>query len=43
MSMEANYPWGVTNLDPRGMVGRIHVGEHEHHDFRVEFCKILSS
>ena len=22
-------PWGVANLDPRGMVGRIYVGEHQ--------------
>ena len=26
--MEANDPWGVTNLDPKGMVGRICVGDH---------------
>ena len=27
-SMGANDPWGVVNLDPRGMVGRIYVGDH---------------
>ena len=27
-SMEANDPWGVANLDPRGMIGRIYVGYH---------------
>ena len=27
-SMGANEPQGVDNLDPRGMVGRIHVGDH---------------
>ena len=27
-SMGANDPRGVTNLDPRGMVGRIYVGDH---------------
>ena len=26
--MGANDPWGVANLDPRGMVGRIYVGDH---------------
>ena len=26
--MRANEPWGVANLDPRGMVGRIHVDDH---------------
>ena len=24
----ANEPWGVANLDPKGMIGRVHVGEH---------------
>ena len=27
-SMEANDPRGVTNLDPRGMIGRIYEGYH---------------
>ena len=27
-SMEANDPRGVANLDPRGVVGRIYVGDH---------------
>ena len=27
-SMGANDPWVVANLDPRGMVGRIYVGDH---------------
>ena len=27
-SMGANDPRGVANLDPRGMVGRIYVGDH---------------
>ena len=22
-------PWGVASLDPRGMVGRIYVGDHQ--------------
>ena len=26
--MGANEPWGVANLDLRGMVGRIYVGDH---------------
>ena len=26
--MGANEPQGVANLDPRGMVGRIYVGDH---------------
>ena len=26
--MEANDPWDVTNLDPKGMIGRICVGNH---------------
>ena len=26
--MRANEPRGVANLDPRGMVGRIYVGDH---------------
>ena len=26
--MGANEPWGVANLDPRGMIGRIYVGDH---------------
>ena len=26
--MAANEPQGVANLDPRGMVGRIYVGDH---------------
>ena len=28
MSMGANDPWDVASLDPRGMVGRIYVGDH---------------
>ena len=28
MSMRANEPRGVANLDPRGMVGRIYLGGH---------------
>ena len=27
-SMEANDPWGVANLDPRGMIARIYEGFH---------------
>ena len=27
-SMRANEPRGMANLDPRGMVGSIHVGDH---------------
>ena len=27
-SMEPNDPWGVANLDPRGMIGRIYEGYH---------------
>ena len=27
--MGANDPWGVTNLDPKGMIGRIYVGNHK--------------
>ena len=49
-SMGANEPRGVANLDPRGMVGRIHVGDHltllltKHlssgpYDFREDFWK----
>ena len=26
--MGANESWGVANFDPRGMVGRIYVGDH---------------
>ena len=26
--MGANDPWGVANLNPRGLIGRIYVGEH---------------
>ena len=26
--MGINEPWGVANLDPRGMVGRIYVSDH---------------
>ena len=47
MSMEANDPQGVASLDPRGMIGRIYVGDHYTllqskyissgpHDFREE-------
>ena len=28
ISMEANDPRGVANLDPRGMIGRIYEGYH---------------
>ena len=28
MSMGAKDHWGVANLDPRGMVGKIYVGDH---------------
>ena len=28
MSVRANEPQGMHNLDPRGMVGRIYVGDH---------------
>ena len=28
MSLRANEPQGMTNLDPRGMVGRIYEGDH---------------
>ena len=27
-SMGAKEPWGLTSLDPRGMIGRIYVGDH---------------
>ena len=27
-SIKANDPWGMTNFKPRGMVGRINVGNH---------------
>ena len=27
-SLGDNDPWGVASLDPRGMVGRIYVGDH---------------
>ena len=27
-SMGDDDPWGVANLDPRGMIGRIYVGYH---------------
>ena len=27
-SMGANDPQGVASLDPRGLIGRIYVGEH---------------
>ena len=26
--MGANEPWGMANLDPRGMIDRIYVGDH---------------
>ena len=26
--MGANDPWGMANLDPRGFIGRIYVGDH---------------
>ena len=28
-SLGANDPWGVANLDPRGIVGGIYVGDHD--------------
>ena len=28
MSMRANEPQNIPNLDPRGMIGRIYVGDH---------------
>ena len=28
MSVAANEPWGVANLDNSGMIGRIYVGDH---------------
>ena len=28
-SMRANDPWGVADLDPRDMTGRIYVGYHQ--------------
>ena len=28
MSMGANDPWGMANLDPRGLISRIYVGDH---------------
>ena len=27
-SMGANDPWGMASLDPRGLIGRIYVGDH---------------
>ena len=47
-SMGANDPWGVANLDPSGVVGRIYVGDHstllhtkslssEPHGYREEY------
>ena len=27
-SVGVNDPWGMANLDPKGMVGRIYVGDH---------------
>ena len=27
-SMEANGPWAMASLDPRGLIGRIYVGDH---------------
>ena len=38
-STGANEPRGVTNLDPRGMVGRIYVGDH----LKLLHTKYLSS
>ena len=26
--MGATDPWGMANLDPRGFIGRIYVGDH---------------
>ena len=26
--MRANDPWGVANLDPRGLIGMIYVGDY---------------
>ena len=38
-SMRANEPRGVASLDPRGMVGRIYVGDH----LTLPHTKYLSS
>ena len=27
-NMGANYPWVIASLDPRGMVGRINIGDY---------------
>ena len=27
-SVEANDSWGMANLDPRDLIGRIYVGDH---------------
>ena len=27
-SVGANDPWGVASLDPRGLIGRIYIGDH---------------
>ena len=37
--MRANEPQGVANLDPRGMVGRMYVGDH----LTLLYIKYLSS
>ena len=37
--MEAKEPWGVANLDSRGMIGRIYVGDH----LTLLYTKYLSS
>ena len=50
--MGVNEPRGVVNLDPRGMVGRIYVGDHltllrtkylssEPYDFREDFFLVF--
>ena len=36
MSMGANDPRGIANLDPRGLIGRIHVGDHTKYEGRAE-------
>ena len=52
-SMGANEPWGLASLDPKGMIGRIYVGDHlmllhtkylssGPYDFREEDLKFFS-
>ena len=37
-SMGANDPWGVASLGPRGLIGRIYVGDH----YRLLHIKYIS-